>query len=109
MTPRSLIRERQTVDVDFVSEDELTSVSGSLQSQIDTTVSGINSVFAVRLDEVSSTVSYVGEAVTGSPESSNLWRIKQLESTGPDLSIIWASGTSDPVFAWTDRLTLTYN
>ena len=98
-------------DTDIIEgfRDEFTSASGSLQSQLDSTVSGINDVFAIRLDEVSSTITYVGEADPGSAEASNVWRIKQLEDLSPDLNIIWASGTAGFEFAWTDRLILTYN
>ncbi len=87
---------------------EFTSASGSLQLQLDTTISGINDVFALRLDEVSATITYVGEADPGSAEASNVWRIKQLEDLAPDLNITWASGTAGFEFAWTDRLVLTY-
>ena len=98
------------VSVDTIQgfRSEMVSVSGSLQDQLDTTVSGINEVFALRLDEVSSTITYIGEADPGSAEASNVWRIKQLEDLAPDLNITWASGIADFEFAWTDRLVLTY-
>jgi len=88
--------------------DEFVSSSGSLQGQLDTTISGINEVFAIRLDEVGA-ITYVGEAEPGTAEATNDWRIKKLEETGPDLSITWASGIADFEFAWTDRLILTYS
>jgi hypothetical protein len=92
----------------YATDTELVTVSGHLQEQLDTTVSGINDVFALRLDEFNSSVTYVGEADPGSAEAANAWRIKKLEETGPDLSITWASGTAAPEFAWTDRLVLSY-
>jgi hypothetical protein len=87
---------------------EFVTASGFIQSQIDSTVSGINDVFAVRLDDVAPTT-YIGEAVPGSLETANVWRIKRMIETGPDIDITWVSGTATFDYAWTDRLTLTYN
>lgn len=71
---------------------------------------------------------FLGEYIDGSERQANLWidtqdttyfyfwftkvwttnwRIKRMKKS--DYSIDWASGTTDPATAWTDRITLTYN
>lgn len=88
--------------------DEFLSASGTLQSDVDCVISGINQVYALRLDAVGESTTYVGEASPGTSESALSWRIKRLVETGPDLVITWASGTSAFEFAWDDRLVVTY-
>lgn len=63
---------------------------------------------ATRLDEVSSTVTYVGEAVVGTADSSALWRIKRIQTTGTVLKIEWANGNSNFSNIWNNRASLTY-
>lgn len=66
--------------------------------------------YAILLDEVSTTVTYVGEAVPGSSLSGAVWRIKKLTEGGAtELVITWASGTSSFDKIWNDRLTYTYS
>ena len=62
---------------------------------------------AVRLDDASATVSYVGEAAAGSAESAAAWRVKRIdESAGT--SILWADGDTNFDNVWDDRTSLTY-
>lgn len=49
---------------------------------------------------------YVGEAVPGSSESSNVWRIKRYVQS--NLKGTWADGVSTFTKSWTNRLTYTY-
>lgn len=59
---------------------------------------------AVRLDEVSSTLFYVGEAILGSLDSDPVWSIYRYTTSGTVLTKEW-SGLSQ---IWTDRASLTY-
>lgn len=61
------------------------------------------------VDEASSTVTYVGEAATGTSLSSALWRIKRLTQSGNVLLIEWADG--DGLFnnIWDNRAGLSYS
>lgn len=63
---------------------------------------------AVRLDEASSTVTYVGEAVEGSADSGALWRIKRMSASGTVTTISWADGNSNFDNIWDNRASLTY-
>ena len=65
--------------------------------------------FALRLDEVSPTVSYVGEAAPGTLDSEPKWRIKRLDTSGSDLDITWANGAAEFVHVWNNRAALTYS
>lgn len=63
----------------------------------------------VRVDDASSTVTYVGEAAVASSEGSATWRIKKLETTGTVLKITWADGNNNFDNIWTNRASLSYS
>jgi len=67
-------------------------------------------VYAKRVDFLSETLLYKGEAETGASESSPLWRVRKIV-IGPDGDVTqtWANGNSNFTNRWTDRLTLTYS
>lgn len=71
-------------------------------------VSSTDTTYSIRVDDASSTVTYVGEAQTGSSESGAVWRIKRLTTAGTVLSIEWADGNMQFDNVWSDRTTLTY-
>lgn len=65
--------------------------------------------YSTRYDQVSTTLAYKGEAIIGASEAAPLWRIQKLVfGVDGDVTITWASGTTDFRFNWTDRATLTY-
>lgn len=61
---------------------------------------------ATRLDEVSNTLNYVGEAAVGSADSAAVWRIKRITTTGTVLKIEYASSSYNQI--WNNRAALTY-
>ena len=67
-----------------------------------------SAALAVRLDEASATISYVGEAPAGSLTSSAAWRIKKL-NTASGTILTWADGDTDFDNVWDDRASLTYS
>ena len=62
----------------------------------------------VLVDEVSSTVTYVGFAGMGTATSSSLWRIMRVSVSGTVTSIEFADSNDLYDNKWDDRLTLTY-
>jgi hypothetical protein len=63
---------------------------------------GASTTYAVRVDEASDAVTYVGDATVGSAPGSTVWRIKRLTTAGTELITEWAhGGLSDQ--AWDDR------
>lgn len=64
---------------------------------------------ALRLDDTTTAnVTYVGEAVVGTSESSSGWRIKRIDET-TGLVITWADGNANFDNNWNNRASLTYN
>lgn len=61
------------------------------------------------LDEASTTVTYVGEAATGTAANAALWRIKRLTQSGTVLMIEWADGNGNFDNIWDSRATLSYS
>ncbi len=74
-------------------------------------VSGVTSfdtIYSIRVDDASATITYVGEASLGASESSPVWRIKKLETIGSVFKITWADGNQFFDNTWSDRTILTY-
>lgn len=63
---------------------------------------------AVRLDESTPGVLYVGEAAPGSSPSSPVWRIRKVLTVGGEISILFPNGNPDFVFSWDARGALSY-
>lgn len=63
---------------------------------------------AVRLDEASATITYVGTAAPGTLTSAASWAIKRLDSTS-GLVVLWADGNSNFDNIWDDRASLSYS
>jgi len=66
--------------------------------------------YAMRVDEVSSSLSYVGVAEPGSATASAVWRIYKIASTaGVSPIITWADGNVNLDNIWDNRAALTYS
>jgi len=61
------------------------------------------------VDEASSTVTYVGEASTGTAVGAASWRIKRLTQAASVLTIEWADGNGNFDNVWSDRASLSYS
>lgn len=66
------------------------------------------SLYTVRIDEASSTVTYFGFAAAGTAEASASWRIKRLTVTGNVTDIKYADGDTNFDNVWDNRAALTY-
>lgn len=64
-------------------------------------------LLTVLIDDVSTTLSYVGEASAGSATTSSVWRIKRLDSTS-GLELLYADGNTHFDNIWDNRLSLSY-
>lgn len=63
---------------------------------------------STRIDEVSSSLTYIGEAAVGADESSQIWRISRITVVGTQTKIQYANGSTSWNNAWLDRASLTY-
>lgn len=64
--------------------------------------------YTTLIDEVSATVTYIGEAVTGTAVGSAAWRIKKIDSSS-GIVIAWADGVSTFIKIWTSRTGYSYS
>lgn len=65
--------------------------------------------YAVRIDQVSAAVSYIGKAEPGSGEAAGVWQIQRLTVVGVVTSILWSGGTDEFDKVWDDRAGLSYS
>ena len=65
-------------------------------------------VYGTRIDEASSTVTYIGKATTGTATSVSLWQVQKIDTTTGTV-ITWADGNGDFDNIWDNRATLTYS
>ena len=63
---------------------------------------------STRIDEVSSSLTYIGEAAVGSLDMSPVWRISRITVSGTETKIQYAGGNTKWDNAWVDRASLTY-
>lgn len=78
------------------------------ESKQDTIIREVSKGYTRIIDEVSETVSYIGEATPGSSAGSSVWRIKKIDTSG-DTTITWADGTNAFTKEWDERATYTYS
>lgn len=65
-------------------------------------------VYDIEVDTSVPNVTYVGQAMPGTPASVASWRIKKITETSTGSSVDWADGTAEFVHVWNDHLALTY-
>ena len=63
---------------------------------------------STRIDEVSATLTYIGEAPTGASPSSPVWRISRITVSGTETIIQYANGNTNWNSIWDNRAALTY-
>lgn len=68
----------------------------------------IGSKMAVRFDQATATVAYIGEAEPGTVTSADAWSIKKLDTTTYTI-ITWADGNANYDNVWDNRASLTYS
>jgi len=67
-------------------------------------------MYAKRVDFISDTLLYRGEAAPGSVESAAVWRIRRIAfAADDDVTEEWANGSADFNQVWDDRLGLSYS
>ncbi len=64
---------------------------------------------STRIDEVSSSLTYIGEAAVGVSESDPKWRIFRITVSGTVTSIQYANGNTNWNSVWADRASLSYS
>lgn len=72
-----------------------------------TVISGTD--YAIRLDEASTTITYIGEAAAGSSSASAVWKVKRLTDSSGDITIEFADGNANYDNVWDNRASLSYS
>lgn len=62
---------------------------------------------SLKLDQVTSTVFYVGEATIAASTSGAMWRIRKIDTT-TGVDVKWADGNAHFDNVWDDRAAITY-
>lgn len=62
-----------------------------------------------RIDEVSSSLTYIGEAAVGANENDPIWRISRITTLGPVTKIEYANGNTSWNSVWTNRASYSYS
>lgn len=75
---------------------------------VDGAITTSSTLYAVRLDEATATITYVGSATPGTLTSAASWSIKRLDSTS-GLIVLWADGNSNFDNIWDNRAALAYS
>jgi len=65
-------------------------------------------VYGTRIDEATSTVTYIGKAATGSTTSTSVWQVQKIDTTTGTV-ITWADGNGDFDNIWDNRASLSYS
>lgn len=64
---------------------------------------------SVRIDEASSTITYIGKALLAEATSAATWQIIKFEIVGTETIKSYPDGDPQYTFVWDDRATYTYN
>jgi hypothetical protein len=64
---------------------------------------------SVLVDEASSTITYVGEAIPGTATSATTWQVKRINSAVLLAEILYADGDNNFDNRWDDRAALSYS
>lgn len=92
------------LDIGTTSESLVTAVN---PLPVTGSITPVATQYALKLDQASATITYVGEAPTGGNGASAIWRIKRLDETS-GLVITWADGNANFDNIWDNRAALTY-
>jgi len=62
----------------------------------------------IYVDEVSTTLSYIGKAARDSADDKPVWQLKEVKTTGTVTTIKFAEGSDRFNYVWDDRASYTY-
>lgn len=65
-------------------------------------------VYDIEVDTSVANITYVGQALPGTPSSAASWRIKRITETSTGSSVDWANGSAEFVHVWDNHLSLPY-
>lgn len=78
-------------------------------NQVDVSVTSTNSTQKIIIDEVSTSVSYIGFSEIGSSTANPVWRILKITVSGTITELLHADGDGAYDNIWDNRASLTYS
>lgn len=66
-------------------------------------------MYSIKVDEVNSSTTYIGESAITISTAAPFWRIRKILVTGTVSSVLWADGDEDFDNVWDDRVSLSYS
>jgi hypothetical protein len=82
---------------------------GIVISKDDDSIETWAAALATRVDEASSTTTYVGKAVPGTAGGDSLWQITRISVSGTVTTIEYADGNDNFDNVWNNRASLSYS
>ena len=76
-------------------------MSVSLEHRVDT-------LGSLKVDQITSTLFYIGEAAIAAPTSNPVWRIRKIDAS-VGVNITWADGNANYDNVWDNRASLSYS
>lgn len=76
-------------------------MSVSLEHRVDT-------LGSLKVDQITSTLFYIGEATIAAPTSNPVWRIRKIDAS-VGVNITWADGNANYDNVWDNRASLSYS
>lgn len=86
-----------------------TTLADILDNQTNGTQIAAVPIYTIKVDEVSSTVTYIGKAVAGSSGASAIWQVSKMLVTGSVTEILFADGNTNFDNIWNNRASLSYS
>ena len=104
MMNKGFLRPQESADKTKAWEGERTGFAG-LEVYRQVTASPD---LSFRMEDLGTGIMYIGYAEPGAAESDPVWKIKQVLTTGGQLSILWANGEPGYIHSWALRASYSY-
>jgi hypothetical protein len=72
-------------------------------------VASVGITYTTRVDEASTTITYIGKAVVGTSEASAFWQIQRVSVSGSVSTFTYADGNENFDNIWNNRASLSYS
>lgn len=104
------IKDTVILAVELVSTPVLGGIQGIQGIQGISGTTEEDTMYSKRIDFISDSLLYRGEALVGSAENAAVWRIRKITiDIDGDITEVWASGTASFDKVWIDRASLPYS
>lgn len=86
---------------------QITATESGAKNRLDVAIESVS--LASRIDDVSTSLSYIGKAPPATADAAAAWQIFRISVSGAVTSITWADGDSAFDNVWNNRASLVYS